>query len=143
MQNWINSTRLLLMISIATLMTACGSVGTKTVGSPLTGAEIKKLINGNTVQGPAGGVAMYDWYYQADGQVTGVIHPSNDDSGTWLIKDSKIYCHEWDQYFDGVQHCYEWYKQEQSGRYLMKNVDADLGENIEVWTIIKGNPYNM
>ena len=138
-----SSTKLILTLSLTTLLAACGSLGPKTVGPPLTGAEITKLIVGNTVQGPAGGQAMYDWYYQADGAVTGFIHPSNDDSGTWLMKESNIYCHTWDQYFDGVQHCYEWYKEEQSGRYLMNKVDADCGGNIDVWSIIKGNPYNM
>lgn len=114
----------------------------KTVGPALTGDEIKRLIDGNTVQGPMGR-EMYDWYYQSNGQVTGVVGASDDDSGTWEIKDSKVYCHEWDQYFDGEKLCYEWFKQERSGRYLLINVDADRSSNIEVWEIKKGNPYNM
>jgi len=114
----------------------------KTVGPALTGSEIKQLIDGNTVQGPMGR-EMYDWYYQSDGQVTGVVGASDDDSGTWEIKDSKVYCHEWDQYFDGEKLCYEWYKQARSGAYLMINVDADRSSNIEVWEIKKGNPYDM
>lgn len=135
-------TRSLLFASLAALMTGCAGLGVKTVGPPLTGDEIKKLISGNTVQGPMGR-EMYDWYYQPDGAVTGVIGASNDDSGTWLIKGSNVYCHTWDQYFDGVQECYEWYKQERSGRYLMKSVESDTGDDIPVWGIVKGNPYNM
>jgi hypothetical protein len=134
--------KLLLTILLAALLAACPALGVKTVGSALSGEEIKALVDGNTLQGPAG-TELYDWYYQGDGAVTGVIGASNDDSGTWLIKNSKVYCHTWDQYFDGVQHCYEFYKTEGSGRYVMINVDADRGENIEIWAVRKGNPFNM
>jgi hypothetical protein len=133
----------LLTILLVTLVAGCGSLGgPKIVGSAFTGDEIRKLIVGNTLQGPAG-TQMYDWYYAGDGAVTGVIGASNDHSGTWLIKDGNVYCHRWDQYFDGVQHCYEFYKVERSGEYIMKNVDVDHGENIEIWKLIQGNPYNM
>ena len=143
MPTLINSTKVLLMMSLPMLMVACGSLGeSKIVGSALTGSEIKKLIDGNTIQGPAGG-RMYDWYYQADGKVTGVIGASDDDSGTWLIKGANVYCHEWDQYFDGVQHCYQWYKQARSGRYVMTNVDDDRHADIEIWEVKKGNPFDM
>lgn len=136
------STQFILSFALITLLSACGSMGVKIVGPALTNAEVKKLIEGNTVQGPLG-TAMYDWYYQADGSVTGVVGVSDDDSGKWSMQGSNTYCHRWDEYFEGVQHCYEWYKQERSGRYVMKNVDADRGENIEVWAIVEGNPYNM
>lgn len=108
----------------------------------MSGDEIKKLIVGNTIQGPLGR-DMYDWYYKGDGQVTGVVGAANDDSGTWFIKGSTVYCNEWDQYFDGVQHCYQWYKQERKGEYLMRNVDADRSGDLEVWKVIHGNPYDM
>ena len=134
---------ILLLIPLAALMSGCASLGgPKIVGPAFTGDEIKKLIVGNTLQGPAG-TQMYDWYYQGDGAITGVVGPSNDDSGTWIIKDKNVYCHTWDQYFDGVQHCYEFYKLERSGQYIMKNVDADRSGNIEIWEVIQGNPYNM
>ena len=127
---------------LAIMISSCASTGNRIVGPPLTGAEIKKLIDGNTIQGPLGR-EMYDWYYQSNGQVTGVVGASDDDSGTWEIKDTNIYCHEWDQYFDGVRLCYEWYKLERSGAYVMRNVDADRAGDIEVWEVILGNPYNM
>lgn len=134
---------LLLMTPLIVLIGGCGSLGgPKIVGPAFSGDEIRKLIVGNTLQGPAG-TEMYDWYYQGDGAVTGVIGASNDDSGTWLIKDGNVYCHTWDQYFDGVQHCYELYKVARSGEYIMKNVDVDRSENIEIWKVILGNPYNM
>ena len=130
-------------LTLIGLLAGCGSLsGPKAVGPALTGDEIKKVIVGNTIQGPSGR-EMYDWYYAADGAVTGVVGASNDDSGTWLIRDKDVYCHTWDQYFDGVQRCYNWYKANTSGHYIMKNVDADRGENMEVWEVIKGNPYNM
>ena len=134
---------LLLLVSLVSLMSGCGSMGgPKIVGPAFTGDEIRKLIVGNTLQGPAG-TEMYDWYYQGDGAVTGVVGASDDDSGTWLIKNGNVYCHDWDQYFDGVQHCYEFYKLERSGQYIMKNVDTDRSGNIEIWEVIQGNPYNM
>lgn len=142
MPTLIKFTRFLLTISLAASIAACAALEVKLVGPALDEAEIKKLIVGNTLQGPMGS-ELYDWYYQADGAVTGVIGPSDDDSGTWLIKDSTIFCQRWDQYFDGVQHCYEWYKEERSGRYMMKNVDSDRGENINVWKVREGNPFNM
>lgn len=124
------------------LISSCASMEIKIVEPAISGDEIKKLIVGNTLQGPMGR-ELYDWYYQADGQVTGVVG-TDDDSGTWQIKDSNVYCHKWDQYFDGVQRCYQWYKeQEREGRYLLKNVDADRIGNIEVWKIRPGNPFKM
>ena len=129
-------------LSLVVLISSCASTEIKTVGPPLTGDEVRKLIVGNTVQGPMGR-EPYDWYYQADGQVTGVIGAADDDSGTWLIKGSNVYCHEWDQYFDGVQHCYEWYKENLTGHYLMRNVDADRTSDIEVWKVRQGNPFDM
>jgi len=142
MANMIKINKILLTISMTALIAACPTLGVKTEGAALTGGAIKNLIDGNTLQGPAG-TEMYDWYYQSDGAVTGVIGPSNDDSGTWLIKNSNVYCHTWDQYFDGVQHCYKIFKTERPGRYVMENVDADRGENIEVWKVIPGNPFHM
>jgi hypothetical protein len=138
----IKSTKILIAMGLAALIAACPALGVKTVGPALSGAEIKKLIVGNTLQGPAG-TELYDWYYQSDGAVTGVIGASNDDSGTWLIKDSNVYCHTWDQYFDGVQNCYQFFKVADSSRYVMKNVDADRGSNIDIWAVRKGNPFNM
>ena len=133
---------ILLMLGLAALVSGCASLGgPKIVGPAFTGDEIKKLIVGNTLQGPAG-TEMYDWYYQGDGAITGVVGPSNDDSGTWSVKGNK-FCQEWDQYFDGVRHCYEFYKLERSGQYIMMNVDADRSGNIEIWEVIQGNPYNM
>ena len=136
-------TRWSIVLAAMVVLSGCGSLGSpKAVGPAFTGDEIKKVIVGNTIQGPAGTV-LYDWYYAADGKVTGVVGESDDDSGTWLIKNDKIYCHTWDEYFDGVQHCYEWYKANTSGHYIMKNVDTDRGADIEVWEVIQGNPYNM
>lgn len=138
----IKSTRMLLTVSLAALIAACPALGVKTEGTALSGGAIRNLLDNNTLQGPQGR-EMYDWYYQPDGAVTGVIGASNDDSGTWLIKDSNVYCHTWDQYFDGVQECYKIFKTTEPGRYLMVNVSADRGENIEVWKVIPGNPYKM
>jgi hypothetical protein len=41
----------------------------KSVGPALSGTEIKKLLGGNTIQGPLG-PAVYDWYYTSDGKVS-------------------------------------------------------------------------
>lgn len=142
MSKLIEKSRKVLGVSLIVLISSCASMQIKTVGPALPGDEIKKLIVGNTVQGPLGR-ELYDWYYQADGQVTGVVGAADDDSGTWSIKDSKTYCHEWDQYFDGVRRCYEWYEQERKGQYLLRNVDADRSGDLEVWKIRSGNPFNM
>ena len=142
MSTRIERVNLLVTLSLIAVIASCASMQAKTVGSALTDAEITKLIVGNTIQGPLGR-EMYDWYYQSNGQVTGVVGAADDDSGTWEIKDSVVYCHEWDQYFDGVRHCYEWYKLEREGEYLMRNVDADRAGDIEVWKVIQGNPYDM
>jgi len=138
----IKTTRWLPAILLAALLGACAGSGVKTEGPAFSAGAIRNLIDGNTLQGPMG-MEMYDWYYQSDGAVTGVVGASNDDSGTWLIKDSNTYCHRWDQYFDGVQHCYKIFKTTKPGQYLMENVDADRSENISVWKVIPGNPYKM
>jgi hypothetical protein len=135
--------RSFLSVLLLILISSCASMEIKLVEPALSGDEIKKLIVGNTLQGPLGR-ELYDWYYRADGQVTGVVGGTDDDSGTWQIKDKNVYCHEWDQYFDGVQRCYQWYKEEaREGRYMLKNVDADRSGNIEVWIIRPGNPFKM
>jgi hypothetical protein len=133
----------LLTVSLIAFTAGCSMIGaSKTVGPGLTGDQIKKTISGNTVQGPLG-PAVYDWYYTSDGKVRGDVGLEDKDSGTWLIKGANTYCHQWTKFFSGVQRCYEWFKLEQSGQYLMKNVDADRHEDIEVFEIIEGNPYNM
>ncbi len=138
-----NLTRLVLMISLATLISACGTPGeNRIVGSVLTGDEVKRLIGGNTIEGPAGG-REYRWYYATNGNVTGVIGRADDDSGKWFIKGDNTYCHQWIDFFGGVEHCYQWYKRERSGRYVMVNVDTDRHANIEVWKVMQGNPLNM
>ena len=135
--------RYLLTLSLIAFTTGCSMIGaSKTVGPGLTSNQLRKTIAGNTVQGPLG-PAVYDWYYTSDGKVRGDVGLEDKDSGTWLIKGDGIYCHQWSRFFDGIQRCYEWYKLEQSGQYLMKNVDADRHEDIEVFEVIEGNPYNM
>ena len=108
----------------------------------MTGEEIRKLIVGNTLQGPVG-AQMYDWYYKRDGTMTGVIGADDDGDGTWLIKESNVFCQTWTQYFDGEQLCYEFYRLQESGKYLLKNVDADRSSDIEVWKLLIGNPFHM
>ena len=105
----------------------------------LSGDEIKKLVTSNTVKGPIG-AQPYSFYYMATGKVGGVIG-EDDDSGTWKIKQDSVYCHRWIDFFDGVEHCYEWHKD--GKRYVMKNVDADRSRDIPVWSIEKGNPLGF
>ena len=107
---------------------------------PLPEAEVKKLIVGNTVKGPIG-AQPYSFYYHADGKVDGVIGAGNDDSGTWQFKGDDTFCFEWIDFFDGVEHCYQWYQH--GSRYVMKNRDADRSRNINVWSIEQGNPLGF
>ena len=73
----------------------------------------------------------------------GVVGADDDGDGTWLIRDSNVFCQTWTQYFDGEQLCYELYRLEERGKYLLRNVDADRSSNIEVWKVRTGNPFHM
>ena len=135
----------LLVASLCVLLSACGTGGSKIVGAALTGAEITSLIGGNTIQGFFG-ADTYDWYYAPDGKVAGVVRAlgaGSDDSGTWRVEGTGTYCHEWTKFFKGVEQCFEWYKLEQSGHYLMKSTDEDRYDDIEIWEIIEGNPFGL
>ena len=143
MSNKLRWPGLALAVSLVALLAGCKALkGPEIVGSAFTGDEIRKVIVGNTLQGPYG-TEMFDYYYAADGAVTGVVGAANDDSGTWLIKDDNVICQDWDQFYGATQHCYEFYKSSRSGQYIMKNVDAYRVEDIEIWEVIQGNPYNM
>ena len=133
----------LLSISLAALVAGCSMLGSpKTVGPALTGEQIKKLVTGNTIQGPLG-PAVYDWYYADNGKVSGDVGYADKDSGKWFIKDADTYCHQWQRFFDGAERCYHWYKLDRSGQYLMKSVDRERDEDIKVFEVIVGNPYSM
>ena len=108
---------------------------------PLSEAEVEKLIVGNTVKGPIG-AQPYSFYYHPDGKVDGVIGAGNNDSGTWKFQGSDTFCFEWIDFFDGVEHCYQWYRHG-ADRYVMKNRDVDRSRNINVWSIEPGNPLGF
>ena len=139
----VNSLKAMLTTSLAALVAACSMLGTpKTVGPALTGEQIEKLVTGNTIQGPLG-PAVYDWYYANDGKVSGDVGYADKDSGRWRIKGANTYCHHWLKFFDGAERCYQWYKLDRSGQYLMKNVDGEHHEDIKVFEVMIGNPYSM
>ena len=130
-------------VLLAVLLGGCGMFGPpKTVGPALTGEQIKELLVGNTIQGPLS-IYVYDWYYTQDGKVRGDVGLMDKDSGTWLVKGTGTYCHQWMKFFHGAQRCYEWYKLEQSSHYLMESLEPAIYEDIEVSEIIEGNPYNL
>ena len=110
-------------------------------GAPLSGAEIKKLIVGNTVNG-AVGAESFSFYYQAPVSVSGVIGvQGGNDSGTWKIVGEDTYCNEWDSFFDGVERCYQWYRTERG--YILENVDAFHQRPLIVYDIQRGNPLGF
>ena len=109
-------------------------------GAALSADQIKQLIVGNTVSG-ALRANPYSIYYQADGKVSAIFH-TNDDDGSWKIKDGNKLCQEYSDLFNGEEHCYQWYKAA-GQRYLMRNVDTYKIDDLGVWKIEKGNPLGM
>ena len=123
------------------LVGCAGNTRDKPQGPPLPGAEIKKLIVGNTVKG-AVGAQSFTFYYQAPVSVSGVIGVQGDnDSGTWKIKGDDVYCHQWDVFFGGVERCYQWYKTERG--YILENVDVYRVQALVVYGIEQGNPLGF
>ena len=130
------------IVLLGAAMVGCAGAGEpKAEGPPLSGDEIRQLISGNTVSG-AILAQQFQFYYQADGKVSGAIDTVNDDTGTWQIKDGNTYCHQWITFFDGVERCYQWVPLA-GGRYRMGSVSAYHGEGIEVWKIEHGNPLGF
>ena len=133
-----------LMSTMGALVLLAGCTGNKVdepSGPPLTGAEITKLVVGNTVDG-AVGAEPFSFYYKDGVSVSGVIGMSgNDDSGTWSIKGEDVYCNSWIVFFDGVERCYRWFETERG--YLMVNVDAYHSRDIVVHGIKQGNPLGF
>lgn len=129
-------------IGMVALLAGCaGNKMDEPSGPPLTGAEITKLIVGNTVDG-AVGAEPFSFYYKDAVGVAGVIGMSgDDDSGTWTIKGEDVYCNTWIDFFDGVERCYRWFETERG--YLMVNVDAYHLRDLVVYGIKKGNPLGF
>lgn len=109
-------------------------------GSPLSGDEIRTLVVGNTVRGPWR-ARPYAWSFTTDGRIFGDVG-ANTVSGTWRISDDGIYCHEFTDFLEGVERCYQWYAMPDyskgKGRYVMKNVDAFRIRDLHVWQIEPG-----
>ncbi len=131
-------------LAILSLIVLSGCAGNKIdqpEGPPLSGADITKLIVGNTVNG-AVGAQSFSFYYKGPVSVSGVIgQQGDDDSGTWEIKGENTYCNEWIDFFDGVQRCYRWYKTERG--YVLENVDAYHLRPLVVYGVEKGNPLGF
>jgi len=112
---------------------------------PLDGDQLKQLIVGNTIRGAAR-ASLFNIYYDANGQLSAVFHGrellAETDSGTWKIKNGNTVCHEFSQFFDGVERCYQWYKTT-GQRYVMHNVDVYRIDDLPVWNIRQGNPLGF
>ena len=118
---------------LGSILTA--QAGGTAISGPLRGEQIRALISGNTVSGPIY-AKPYDFSYMAEGRVYGDIDSSTG-NGVWRIRDGDRYCHEWSNFFAGVERCYQWYDVG-NGRYRMVNVDSFRIRNIEVWRIKPG-----
>ena len=120
---------LAVLVTLGIVLPVTGSEG------PLSGDQVRSLIVGNTVIGPVRG-ELYDFSYAANGDVIGAAGGTTD-GGTWRIRDSNVYCHEWSTYFGGNERCYQWYDTGQ-GRYTLKNVDRFKIIDLDVWRIRPG-----
>jgi hypothetical protein len=104
-------------------------------GGALTGQQIRALISGNTLFG-ADGTRPIEFSYTPEGRVYGTIG-SETGNGSWRIRDGDRYCHEWSEFFDATERCYQWHVLN-GGRYRMVNVDAYRVFGIDVWRIRPG-----
>ena len=104
-------------------------------GGPLTGEQIRTLISGNTLFG-AYRARPIEFSYTPEGRVYGTIG-SETGNGSWRIRDGDRYCHEWSEFFDATERCYQWHKLG-GGRYRMLNVDTYRVFGIDVWRIRAG-----
>jgi hypothetical protein len=128
------------LLGMTVLLGCTGSKNTKPEGPPLSGAEITKLLVGNSATG-AVGAHLFTFYYKDPEKVSGVIGAGDNDSGTWKIKNGDTYCHDWIDFFDGVERCYQWHKSEDG--YTLVNVDAYHLRPLIVNKIQKGNPLGF
>jgi hypothetical protein len=103
--------------------------------TPMTGEQVRALLVGNTVSGPWY-AEPYDFSYTREGRVYGTIG-ANTGNGTWRIRDGDRYCHEWSEFFEATEKCYQWHDLG-GGRYRMVNVDAYRDRDIDVWRIRPG-----
>jgi len=103
--------------------------------TPMTGEQVRALISGSTVSGPVYALP-YDFSYTAEGRVYGTIGANTGD-GAWRIRTGDRYCHEWSEFFDATEKCYQWHDLG-NGRYRMVNVDAFRDYDIDVWRIRPG-----
>jgi len=77
-----------------------------------------------------------EFSYMPGGRVYGEIG-SDTGNGSWRITDDGRYCHEWSNFFDATENCYQWYDVG-GGRYRMVSADSYRRWNIEVWRIRPG-----
>lgn len=134
--------RIVCILLGATVFVGCaGSKRMQPEGPPLSGTEITKLLIGNSAN-DAVGAHPFTFYYKDDAKVSGVIGMGgNSDSGTWEIKNGDTYCHEWIDFLDGVQRCYQWQKSEDG--YTLVNGDAYHLRPLIVNKIQQGNPLGF
>ena len=88
-------------------------------GGPLSGEAIRTLLAGNALVGGYG-AQPYTFFFEPGGVLRGTLG-SSPDSGNWTVKEDR-YCHEWNEFFEGVTRCYRVYNT--GDGYLFKNADA-------------------
>ncbi len=89
---------LVIAASAALLLSACASPDA-TPGTPLKGAEIKRLLDNAEIEGTGWDGSPYVAHHKADGRVTASWgNPGNSAAGTWRI-DGDAVCVAWDKQY--------------------------------------------
>ena len=111
--------------------------GVAVVPEPLSGPEIKVLLEGNSVQGMTSGAVPLTVYFPEYGEMRGVHSFNYKDKGTWRVT-GDAFCGQWANWWGTQERCWQILIQGQ----LMSWVRPD-GTGADEVEVVDGNPGGL
>ena len=111
--------------------------GLNTIPEPLSGTEIKTLLEGNSVKGMTSGAVPLTVYFPEYGEMRGVHSFNYKDRGTWRVTDD-AFCGQWENWWGTKERCWQILGQGPSVSWVRP--DGTGADDVEV---VKGNPGGL
>ena len=101
---------------------------------PLSGPEIKALLEGNSIRGISSGAVPVTVYFPEYGEMRGVHSFNYKDKGTWRVTDDE-FCGQWENWWGTKERCWQIHADDQ----FMSWVRPD-GTGLDEVKVVDGNP---
>jgi hypothetical protein len=130
----------------ALLLLTAAAAGPAAEPAPLTAAEVRALLTGNTLDGEtrlarfrSSEVRSFQVHLRADGTLTLRNFEGNTDEGVWEVTDGGLFCNQYRHTRRGMHRCYS--VQQEGDAYLL--IDTESGSASTVFTVRAGNPEGL